>query len=119
MGCDGGDDYLHNGGGDSDRRPYEDAKDPLDPSSWIWRSGGVGEWGNNGGAFDLRGGGGGAGGKDSDGSGGGDGGDLLTQPGAAVKKAAKQGVAWLSDALAKLKAAAEDTAHAASRPRHW
>lgn len=114
MGCGWGDDYLYSGGGDggggsSDSRPYDEhPNDPRDPSSWKWRSDGFGETGNNGG------------GKDNGGSGSGSGsGDMLTQPAAAVKKAAKRGVDWLSDALAKLKAAAEDTAHAASRPRHW
>ena len=76
-------------------------------SSWRWRSGGNGG-GNGTGA-----------GTGKETGGGGSRGDWVTQPTAAAKKAAEQGVAWLSDALAKLKAAAEDTAYAASRPRHW
>lgn len=45
--------------------------------------------------------------------------DFLAQSAAVLKKTADQAVAKLKELLAKLKTAAEDTAHAASRPRHW
>lgn len=91
-----------------------DANDTDESSSWRWRSGSSGSGGTGSGTGAAKDTGGG-----SNGGGSGSRGDRMTQPAAAVKKAAEQGVAWLSDALAKLKAAAEDTAYAASRPRHW
>ncbi|CBJ31826.1 expressed unknown protein [Ectocarpus siliculosus] len=94
-----------------------------DSSSWKRQSGGGGGAGVDGGAFDPWAAGRGGGREDDGGGGGGGGGGgishLLTQPGAAIKKAAGRGVAWLTEALAKIKSAAEDSAYAASRPRHW
>eukprot|EP00752_Nemacystus_decipiens_P011051 g9817.t1 len=94
-GSDGG--YFYGDSDDTDESSF---------SSWRWRSGGGGGGGSGTGPSNETGGGGSAG-------------DRMTQPAAALKKAAERGVAWLSDALAKLKTAAEDTAYAASRPRHW
>lgn len=116
-GCDGDDDYHYGGGGGGGGNPY-DSSDPYEPrevpDSWNWRSGASGD---DGGFHHHRGGG--AGGDFDPQGGGGFRGEILKHPGEALKKAAGQGVAWLTDALGKLKTAAEDTAYAASRPRHW
>lgn len=99
-GCDGGDRYFTGGGGGGGKAYDSDSDDTRGEFfSWKWRSGGSGTGGgkNNGGRY----------------------GRFRGDPAPALKKAAEQGVAWLSDALAKLKSAAEDTAYAASRPRHW
>ncbi|CAN0091082.1 unnamed protein product [Ectocarpus sp. 13 AM-2016] len=112
-GCDGAGENSY----DSDNGENSGGNETRDSSAWKWQSGGGGGAGVDGGAFDPRAAGRGGGRKD-DGVGGGMS-HLLTQPGAAIKKAAGQGVAWLTEALAKIKSAAEDSAYAASRPRHW
>ena len=45
--------------------------------------------------------------------------DWLAQSTSALRGAVGRGMAALKEAVSKLKAAAEETAHAASRPRHW
>ncbi|CAM9907867.1 unnamed protein product [Ectocarpus sp. 4 AP-2014] len=117
-GCDGAGEYSYY----SDSGENPGGNGTRDASSWKWQSGGGGGAGAgagvDGGAFDPWAAGRG-GGREGDGGGGGGISHLLTQPGAAIKKATGRGVAWLTEALAKIKSAAEDSAYAASRPRHW